>query len=104
MMTILIVFKVHEDFIVCLLAQPGSSMVTRRSSRSSSTGSTKPLFPNSCFICGRHTFSKTKRIVARKILTLLAKATVMGAANDKMCDFYFQSKDLDLIAHDLLCL
>ena len=44
----------------------------------------------------RNTFSKTKRTVAKKTLTLLAKATIKVAANDTMYDFYFQSKDSSL--------
>ena len=43
-----------------------------------------------------YTFSKTKRIAAQNILTLLAKATIKVVANDTMCDFYFQSKDSSL--------
>ena len=41
------------------LAQPGSSMTIRKSSRSCSPNSSWPLFPNSCFICGK---KKKKKI------------------------------------------
>ena len=76
--------------------EPRLSMATRRSSRSSSTDSRNPLFPNSCFI-------NKKDIVAKTILTLSAEATIKAAAKIKMCNFYFQNKDLDLLAHQLQC-
>ena len=44
-----------------------------------------------------------KDIVAQKTPTPLAKPTTKVAAKDKMRDFYFQNKDLDLISHELLC-
>ena len=68
------------------LAQPGSPMATRRSSRNISANFSKTLFSNSCFICGRHAFSKTKRSQrSKKILTLLTEAT-KAAAKDRMCE------------------
>ena len=41
--------------------------------------------------------------MVKKVLTLLAEATVKATTKDKMCDFYFQNKDLDLIILELLC-
>lgn len=58
----------------------------------------------SCFICRKTCIQGAKKdIVAKYILTLLPVATVKAAAQDKMCDFYQQNKDLDHIAHDLSC-
>ena len=61
-----------------------------------STDTSKPLFPNSCF-------TNKKDIVVKTILTLSAEAILKTAAKNKMCDFYFQNKDLDLIARQLHC-
>ena len=77
-------------------------MAIRRSSRSSSADPSNPLFPKSCFICGKaRTQQNKKGIVTKKIFTLLAEATIKIAGKDKLCDFYFQNKHLDLIAHEL---
>ena len=86
------------------LAQPGSSMAIRRSSRRSSADSSNPLFPKSCIICGKtRTQQNKKGIVPKKIFRLLAEVSIKIAAKDKMCDFYFQNNDLDLVALELLC-
>ena len=47
--------------------------------------------------------AKQKGHSGQKILTLLAEATIKAAAKDKVYDFYFQNKDLELVAHELLC-
>ena len=39
----------------------------------------------------------------KKIFRLLAEVSIKIAAKDKMCDFYFQNNDLDLVALELLC-
>ena len=76
-------------------------MATRRSLRSSSINSSKPPFPNNCSICGKtHIQQNKKDILAKRIFTLLAEATVKSAAKDKMCDFYFQNK---VIESSLFC-
>ena len=47
-------------------AQPESSMTTRKSSRSNSTNSSKPLFPNCCFVCRKtHIHQNKKDFVAK---------------------------------------
>ena len=46
---------------------------------------------------------KQRDIAAKKILTLLAEATIKAATKEKTCDFYFKNKDLDLIADEFLC-
>ena len=75
-----------------------------RSSRSSPTESSKPLFPNSYFICERtRTRQNKKELVAKKTFTLWEKATIKAATKDKMSDFYILNKVLHLIAYELLC-
>ena len=39
----------------------------------------------------------------KDLFTLSAEPTIKVAAKDKMCDFYFQNKDLDIIAHKPDC-
>ena len=79
-------------------------MATRRSSRRNPNDFSKPLFPNSCFLCGKTSIQQNKKsIVPKKILTLLAEAITKATDKDNMCDFYFTNKDFDLIAHDVLC-
>ena len=78
------VFRLTKILSSAYLAQPGPSMATRRSSRSSSANSSKPLFPNSCFICRKTCNQQNQKdIVAKNILTLLAEATIKAAAKDK---------------------
>ena len=102
--TFLLLFRLTIIFSSAYLAQLGSSMATKRSSRRDRTDSSKPLFPSNCFICGNTRIQKNKNDIAdKKILILLAEATMKTAAKGKLYDFYFQSKDLDLIAHEVLC-
>ena len=54
--------------------------------------------------CEKIRIRRNKRdIAAKKILTLLAEATIKAATKEKTCDFYFKNKDLDLIADEFLC-
>ena len=55
-----------------------------RSSRSSHTDSSKPLFPNSYFICGKTRIPQNKKeLVAKKNFTPLAEATTKSTDKDK---------------------
>ena len=48
--------------------------------------------------------AKLKGHGGQNILTpLKAGDTIKPEAKDKMCNFYFQNNDLDLIAHEFLC-
>ena len=90
--------KIFSSVIISYLAQTGLPMATR-SSRSSPTKSSKPLFPNSYFICGRTRIRQNKKEwVAKKTFTSWGKATIKAAAKDKMSDFYLLDKVLHLIA------
>ena len=90
--------KIFSSVIISYLAQTGLPMATR-SSRSSPTKSSKPLFPNSYFICGRTRIRQNKKEwVAKKAFTSWEKATIKAAAKDKMNDFYLLDKVLHLIA------
>ena len=80
-------FRFIKILPTAFLARPGLSKVTRRSPWSNSANSSKPLFPNSCFIRGKTRIQQNKKnIGAKRILTLLAEATIKTAAKDKMCE------------------
>ena len=89
-LNIFIAFRITKILPSVYLAQPGSSMATRRSSRSSSANSSKPLFLNSCFICRKTRIQENKKdILTKKIFTLftlLAEATIKEEAEDKTCE------------------
>ena len=75
-----------------------------KSSKSSPTESSKPLFPNSYFICERTRIRQNKKeLVVKKTFTPWEKAIIKAAAKDKMSNFYFLNKVLHLVAYGLLC-
>ena len=75
-----------------------------RSSRSSPTESSKPLFQTGYFKYGRARIRQNKKeLVAKKTFTPWEKAKIKAAAKDEMSDFYFLNKVLHLIAYELLC-
>ena len=95
--------KIVWSVIISSLAWPGMSMATR-SSGSSPTESSKPLFQKSFFICGKARIRQNKKeLVAKKSFTTLAEATIKAVAKDKMSDLYFLNKVLDIIPYELLC-
>ena len=92
-----------SNFQICLLcfrftkilssayaAQSKSSMATRKFSRSNSANSSKPVFANCYFICGKTHIQRNKNdLVTTMILAMLVEATKKAAAKEKICDFYF---------------
>ena len=95
--------KTFSSVFISSLAQAGLSMATR-SSRSSPTESSKPLFQTGYFKYGRARIRQNKKeLVAKKTFTPWEKAKIKAAAKDEMSDFYFLNKVLHLIAYELLC-
>ena len=71
-------------------AQSKSSMATRKFSRSNFANSSKLVFANCYFICGKTHIQRNKNdLVTTKVLAMSVEATKKAAAKEKMYDFYF---------------
>ena len=62
----------------------------------------KELFHIECFICGKHRLQRAKKNeFSHLLLTRSGECTIKMASKDKMPSFYYQIKDVDLIAKEL---
>lgn len=96
-------FSFTKILLSAYAAQPGSSMATRRSSRTSPTDSRKP---NGCFIFEkmRHPAKQKGHFSQKKTLSLSAEATINAAGKDRIyVIFFLEYKDRDLITHEPHC-
>ena len=81
-------FSFTKILLSAYAAQPGSSMATRRSSRTSPTNSRKP---NGCFIFEkmRHPAKQKGTFSQKENLSLPAEATINAAAKDRIYVIFF---------------
>lgn len=81
---------------------PAKITSAKRKSRGSDDSNKDDLFPASCFVCGKIRKQRNKKDCPIIVVsTRDAETTIKEAAKDKNLDFYYENKEVDLIAKEL---